>query len=450
MSEIAVIRDFKTFKEELDKQMLESAEGFVRIGYLLKQARDTDILSGSGYANVNEFARAEYNIDKTLVSRFININDRFSEGGNSQYLKTEYRGFGYSKLAVMLQLPDEINEELSPDYSRSEIEDIKKEFDEERKVSDLEILAEGTDEAMAGLNELEQALHQLLHDEPELYLNLSKTDNLFETLSPAGEMIYSIRIQGVGRVMMSVKAELQKVTLTNVRSMEKTEYDAASVTEAVKNQIGTPEDLKKAWEDKYGEKFPEEQKEETEKKRKDKKVVKAKPPKTEGNAVNTKYEGNSGAAGDDLEPKMPESAINTKCEGNSETAGEDLQAKEPENVINTQCESDFNTPNSSMPEMPKNAVNTQCGSDFKEATDNQTEDEEITESWRLIKEAAQKIYLTANDFPLSPLTSQMHDVAAAEANARTILEELKNIRNLMTDDELEGQMNFNDMNIEED
>lgn len=426
MSEIASIKDFKTFKQELDKQMLESAEGFVRIGWLLKQARDTDILSGSGYTNVNEFARAEYNIDKTMVSRFININDRFSEGGNSQYLKTEYRGFGYSKLAVMLQLPDEINEELSSDYSRAEIEDLKKEFDEERKVSDLEILAEGTDGAMAGLNELEQAFHQLLHDEPELYLNLSN-DNLFETLSPAGEMIYSIRIQGVGRVMMSVKAELKRVTLTNVRSMEKTEYDAASVAEAVKNQIGAPEDSKRAWEDKYGEKFPEEQKEETEKKRKDRKVVKAKLPKTEENAVNTQCEDVSGAAGDDLEPEMSENAINTKCEGNSETAGEDSQAKEPEN-----------------------AINTQCGSDFKEAADNQTEDEEMTESWRLIKEAAQKIYLTANDFPLWLLTSQMHDVAAAEANARTILEELKNIRKLMTDDELEGQMNFNDMNIEED
>ena len=426
MSEIASIKDFKTFKQELDKQMLESAEGFVRIGWLLKQARDTDILSGSGYANVNEFARAEYNIDKTMVSRFININDRFSEGGNSQYLKTEYRGFGYSKLAVMLQLPDEINEELSSDYSRAEIEDLKKEFDEERKVSDLEILAEGTDGAMAGLNELEQAFHQLLHDEPELYLNLSKTDNLFETLSPAGEMIYSIRIQGVGRVMMSVKAELKRVTLTNVRSMEKTEYDAASVIEAVKNQIGAPGDSKRAWEDKYGEKFPEEQKEETEKKRKDKKVVKAKLPKTEENAVNTQCEDVSGAAGVNPEPKMPENAINTKCEG------------------------DFNTPNSLMPEMPENAVNTQYGSDFKESTDNQAEDEEMTESWRLIKEAAKKIYLTANDFPLSPLTSQMHDVATAEANARTILEELKNIRKLMTDDELEGQMNFNDMNIEED
>ena len=423
MSGIAVIKDFKTFKEELDRQMLESAEGFVRIGWLLKQARDTDILSGSGYKNVNEFARAEYNIDKTMVSRFININDRFSEGGNSQYLKTEYRGFGYSKLAVMLQLPDEINEELSPAYSRSEIEEVKKEFDEEQKISDLEILAEGTDEAVTGLNELEQAFHQLLHDEPELYLSLSESDNLFETLSPAGEMIYSIRIQGVGRVMMSVKAELKRVTLTNVRSMEKTEYDAASVAEAVKHQIGTPEDLKRAWEDKYGEKFPEEHKEETEKKRKDKKVVKSKPPKTEENAVNTKREDVSGVAGDNSEPEMPENAINTKCEGGLETTGEDLQTKETENVINTQCERDF-----------------------KEAADNQTD--EITESWRVIKEAAQKIYLSADDLQLSPLIQQKRDVAAAETNARTILEELKNIRKTMPDKEIEGQMSINDLQEE--
>ena len=53
-----------------------------------------------------------------MVSRFISINDRFSEDGNSPVLRTTYQGFGYAKLAIMLQLPDTLNEELTPEYSK--------------------------------------------------------------------------------------------------------------------------------------------------------------------------------------------------------------------------------------------------------------------------------------------------------------------------------------------
>ena len=53
----------------------------------------------------------------------------------------------------MLQLPDEINEEISADFSKSEIEDIKKEIDEENKISDIEVWMEGTQEDAEKYNE---------------------------------------------------------------------------------------------------------------------------------------------------------------------------------------------------------------------------------------------------------------------------------------------------------
>lgn len=74
---------YQEYKAAVDTELQRSAESFVRIGYLLKVARDTDILSGSGYGSVNEFADAEYNLDKSQVSRFIRINDEYSEGGYS-------------------------------------------------------------------------------------------------------------------------------------------------------------------------------------------------------------------------------------------------------------------------------------------------------------------------------------------------------------------------------
>ncbi|MDO5575323.1 MAG: hypothetical protein Q4G60_15240, partial [bacterium] len=104
MEEIREYQNYSQFKEAVDTELQKSAESFVRIGYLLKVARDTDILKESGYETVNDFAKAEYGIERTQVSRFININDRFSENGFSDRLLPEYQGMGYAKLALMLTL----------------------------------------------------------------------------------------------------------------------------------------------------------------------------------------------------------------------------------------------------------------------------------------------------------------------------------------------------------
>ena len=289
------ITNYTQYKNELDKQLRETAEGFVRIGYLLKLARDTDILNGSGYANVNEFAKAEYNLDKSMVSRFININDRFAEGGNSQQLKEQYKGFGYAKLAIMLQIPDGINEELSPSLSKYEIQTIKDEVQAEGKISDIETLIDG--EAHPELeNNLHKVLYQLLEDMPELYLKLYEclndvtqvTDDynyqrIFEILVPDGEKIYSVRLQGIGRMMLFLNENAGHVTITNVRSGEKEQFEKKEVPYFVDRIITSEKDTaEKEWEATYGKAFT--QKEEVAQvqpqstPRKETKVVKAKEP----------------------------------------------------------------------------------------------------------------------------------------------------------------------------
>ena len=198
MNELIYNKTFTEWESELNTELTRTAESFVKIGYLLKVARDTDILKDSGYANIVEYARDKYGIDKTQVSRFININDRFSEGGNSPELKTQFKGFGYAKLAIMLQLPDEINDELTPDYSKSEINALKSELDEESKISDLEVLCEGKDEAVAGYSELEQIIYKICEDDTEVYTRIHKAittyegvdvDNVIELFAPSGERI---------------------------------------------------------------------------------------------------------------------------------------------------------------------------------------------------------------------------------------------------------------------
>lgn len=88
---------YQDYKAAVDTEMNRAAESFVRIGYLLKIARDTDILKESEYANVNEFAESIYHLDKSQVSRFININDGLYWISKTLYCKVKVTdNYGWS------------------------------------------------------------------------------------------------------------------------------------------------------------------------------------------------------------------------------------------------------------------------------------------------------------------------------------------------------------------
>ena len=265
MNKLEELKNYSEYKAALDEQIKESAEGFVKIGYLLKLAKDTDILKDSQYSNVIEFAKAEYGIDKTMVSRFISINDRFSENGNSPVLRTTYQGFGYAKLAIMLQLPDTLNEELTPEYSKREIQTLKEEMDKEKTISDLEIYAEGTDSEKT---ELEQIVYKICEENIEVYERIYKavtheqltSNSVINIFAPAGDMIYSVRVQGAGRKAVSFK-QGEDVSVVSLRTSEKDTYNTQEVLNAVVNMIArnivdSKNDAKTVWQQIYGIEYP--------------------------------------------------------------------------------------------------------------------------------------------------------------------------------------------------
>lgn len=338
------VSNYQEYKAALDNQLKEAAEGFVRIGYLLKLARDTDILAGSGYANVNEFAKAEYGMDKSMVSRFININTKFAENGCSEYLKEQYRGFGYAKLAIMLQLPDVINETLTPDFSKSEIQAIKDEVDEEQKVSDIEVLIEGEKEEHKALeSNLAKVLHQLCEDEPELFVKLHErlsqaveVEEIQEVLAPSGSQIYSVRIQGVGRIMLSLHSEDMYVAVIAVRTNTKEQYTWEDVCHCLDEMIPLypGEAAEKVWEHIYNREFPKKvevapvQPEEKKKAvKKEPKVTKAKKPEKEKKDADRKEAEEKSAPVP--ENTVPESeTVTSESKGEAECSREEIPGAE--------------------------------------------------------------------------------------------------------------------------
>lgn len=293
MESLQNISTYQEFKAATDREVYNQAEGFVRLGYLLRRAEDTDILAESGYRTVTEFAKAEYGLTETYVSRYININRRYSEGGYSDRLQEQFRGFGLAKLADMLTLPDGLVETIPAEATRAEIQEIKKEYAEEQRVSDLEILAEQQGERKGEGQQEESLLAKMLkgyyHDNPEEYrevhdIILSGEDwkrNLMEAMAPAGMAVKMARVAGTGRMMLTVKSMEQNLELLNIRNGQK----ESQSWEELKGCLTAMcmESVEEDWERLYHESYPaapEPKKKEPEKpKRKTASVVSIAKPK---------------------------------------------------------------------------------------------------------------------------------------------------------------------------
>lgn len=343
-------KTYQEYKKELDAVLTRTAEDFVQIGYLLKVARDTNVLAESGYATVTDFARAEYGIDKTQVSRFISINDRFSEDGYSDHLLPSYKGFGYAKLTLMLQIPDEINEVLPPTLSKAEIQDIKDEVDAESKVTDIEVEIEKaeaaavTDKPMLPPegSPLERNLWQLGKEQEELFRKLwmvcfmetasgnRNNAEIMDVLIPQGDAVYTVRIPGERRTQIIVNSE--GATVVNLKTLERNKYTEDQICLVARSLVDGGSSPEEQYKKLYGEDLtPEEPeiapvqptdspKEKKPEKRKESRVTKANTePKKKPKEPEKKPEQMTipGAAPDPA-PEEPQTQVNDSPSGETD------------------------------------------------------------------------------------------------------------------------------------
>lgn len=120
------LNDWLEMKQKLKQELLGVKQSFVRIGYALRKIDDAKLYEQDGYKSVAEFAKAEYGLEGSTVSRFMSINREYSIDGYSERLKPEYADFNRSQLEEMLKLPEADREMITPDTARKEIRDIKK------------------------------------------------------------------------------------------------------------------------------------------------------------------------------------------------------------------------------------------------------------------------------------------------------------------------------------
>lgn len=361
---------YRKYKQELDGAFTQAAEKFVLIGYLLREAAETDILRSSGYKNMEEFAYAEYGVDASQANRFININRRFSEGGNSKQLKQQYQGIGSSKLAVMLTIPDEINQVLPKNLTKEELKEIQAEVKAENQVSDIEVEIERaeaaavTDKPMLPPegSPLKRNLWQLGKEQEELFRKLweicnkgqyPRSASIMDTLIPQGDAVYTVRIPGERRTQIIINSD--GATVINLKTLERSKYipqDICYEVEELLNGGSSPEEQYKML---YCENMtPEEPevapvrsdetpKEKKPEKRKESRVTKAVTEKKKTREPEKKPEQMTipGAAPDPA-PEEPETQVTDSCSGESEQKqNTDTMDTEEQVPGQTDLENDF-------------------------------------------------------------------------------------------------------------
>lgn len=184
--------DWVNMKNELKQDIMSAKDkinglkkDFVRIGFKLRQIEDGKLYEKDGYKSTAEFAKAECELSGSDVTRFMQINKRYSVDGYSKELRPEFLKYGKSKLADMLALPDTDLQMIEPAASRETIRELGR-FNKA--------------EPAAGVaDDIHQLIEKFYQDNPDI-LNkaFSETDILeeqnikrfVEIVNPAGNRSY--------------------------------------------------------------------------------------------------------------------------------------------------------------------------------------------------------------------------------------------------------------------
>lgn len=270
-TDLTSISTYEELKTSLVTEIRNLQTGFIRTGYLLKVARDTELIYQKGYKSVTEFAKEELGLTKDVTSRFIYINDRYSEGGYSDRIQEKYSEFGVAKLSEMLNLPDNVAAELTPQHTREQIREIKKEVKEEQEITEIEHAMEEPEPVLEVLDTtLKCFFYNYLKENPEKYVAMhraltlgdSLSKKLCDVLAPSGVNTIFTRIPSKGKLMLTITGADREISVINVRNIgkEPDKYSWDEVAEYVKFTYKSDITPKENWEMIYSEDFPRENK----------------------------------------------------------------------------------------------------------------------------------------------------------------------------------------------
>lgn len=205
--ELDARKKYKELTEEFWRTQESVAENFIIMGFILKQVETECLYRFDGYRDIYEYGKEKFRQSRSTVNRCININTKFSVGGNSRELRAEYKGYSRSALQEMLDMSESdmelITAKTPVDQARELNKAIKEqeaiEKEEQEKNLPLVLMAAGTETDSETpkpepADPFESILTSFWKKNMELYRKVAAgmlTPGIVaEEISPSGSMTY--------------------------------------------------------------------------------------------------------------------------------------------------------------------------------------------------------------------------------------------------------------------
>lgn len=194
-------------KERIRNNNNRIVQSMIENGYILKQIREDRSYIQDGYKDINDFAKGEFGYSTSTTSRFMGINTKFSEGGNSPFIRAEYANYGRSKLQEMLTMDEADFELITEDTTVEQIREIKKleeaevaaaELEEQKNLPIMQMVAEETEDVATSQELQIDPFHEVVMKYWEKHIEILKLVHnnmitpvdLAEELCPSGNKQY--------------------------------------------------------------------------------------------------------------------------------------------------------------------------------------------------------------------------------------------------------------------
>ena len=178
-------------KNDIKNNLGGIVKSFVRIGWQLTRIDRSGAYKNDGYSSIAEFAAAEYGMNRTGVSRFMNVYETYSADGDTPELKEQYREFKFSQLTELLQVQETDRQMFTPEVKREDISEFQR-FEKENE-SDPARLLDWKD-AKSPEEKLKATIQEFCRENKEIinavYSSIMEPKDLAEMISPSGSRSY--------------------------------------------------------------------------------------------------------------------------------------------------------------------------------------------------------------------------------------------------------------------
>ena len=123
-------QEFTERTNVIKQEMRNIQNSFLVIGFQLHWIKNNNMYRVLDYKNIMDYAEKEFGIKKSTCCNFINIIETYAErDGNGEVIESIaecYRNFSSSQLLAMIGMPEEMQQQVTPDMSVRAINRLRK------------------------------------------------------------------------------------------------------------------------------------------------------------------------------------------------------------------------------------------------------------------------------------------------------------------------------------